>query len=251
MHSNKFTLTIPCVGTDSIWSTIEVLFLQNNYFTGAWLEQPLFEVSSLHALDMSNTLLSGSISSEWLVNADEIQVLHLNNNGLVGSIPSNVPTKPRLLSIILASNCFSGTLSEAICSAGSLTQVIFDGLHSSPMCVTHAIAGLKSSGIILPNCVYGVIPSCVFELENLTVLHLGANNLNGLIAGVTQLSEKLSELVLARNQLTGKIPPAIWQSNVTMLDMSLNQFQGTIPSNALIQGAIQGNLTVSLNVNQL
>ena len=100
--------------------------------------------------------------------------------------------------LTLSKNCFTGTLpSNTLCTLIAMEELLFDGLHSSSVCVTRALPVLPNTGYIIPNAVYGSIPSCLFQLPNLLLLHLGSNSLSGSISDDIILSSSLQALVLS------------------------------------------------------
>ena len=247
LHDNLLTGTLP---TTLTWSRIQVLYFYNNILSGHWFEYSQY-FPILQAIDVSNNILSGSISNEWFSNMTLLKSITLNNNQFTGSFPSTMFANKNLTSIVLAANCFSGTLPDTICSSIMLTQVIFDGLHSASNCIKHAIHMIPDSGIVVQNSVSGTIPSCLLQLQSLSVLHLGGNSFSGSIPNVP-LSSKLTDLILSSNVLTGSVPSYLWHSNVTSLDLSFNRLQGTPPSDMLPHAQLSNtnNVTVKLDNNQ-
>ena len=88
-----------------------------------------------------------------------------------------------------------------------------------------------------------------YSIENTTYLNYSSNQLTGSIPPEIWNLTNLEYLFLKDNQLTGSIPPKIWNlTNLNELDLSNNQLTGYIPSQT-------GNLTnlesLYLNNNQL
>ena len=233
------------------WKILQLIYVYNNLLTsGTWFTQPQ-HIPFLQTLDMSNNILTGSIVDNWFINSTFLQSLNLNTNGITGSLPSSLFINKRVLSsVILSANCFSGTLPPTICDTTTITQLIFDGLHSQSICTTKAISFIPNGGIIINNGVYGTLSSCLFQLPYMRALHLGGNSFSGTLPNI-RLSDSLEELILSSNILTGLIPMNLWNSNLTNVDLSLNRLQGTLPSNMLPLLNNGVNVSVKLNVNQL
>ena len=266
VHNNQLTGSIPLfINNPEI--TLINFNIQNNYFTGKILNSLNFSICrqfitssnllhgkfpliddgtilfpKLEFLDLSGNMFSGSLPSDSLFGNNSLQVLYINENQFTGNIPSSLFVSDSLAFAVLSLNCFSGTLPTEICHAKSLQQLIFDGLHSASSCVTKAIPFVEQSGLVVFGGVHGHVPSCLFELPYLLVLHLGGNSLSGTIADVDKqningkrntYSMSLVEFVVSGNRISGTIPDMLWNSNITSLDLSLNHFHGTIPNNIL------------------
>jgi hypothetical protein len=215
----------------------------------------------LQAIDVSNNAFTGSISEDVFSNSSSLQMVNLNNNAFQGTFPTTLFSHSELLSVVLASNCFHGSLPDTICNNAGLEQLILDGLHSDPSCTTRAIQRLSSSGLKAHHAVTGKLPACLLQLGNLSLLHVGGNSLSGPIPNV-ELSSSLTELVLSSNKFTGSVPMHIWRSNLSNLDLSFNHLQGTMPSDMLPIAHIlskdetfgnmnSSDVVVKLQVNQL
>jgi Leucine-rich repeat (LRR) protein len=228
---------------------LTIFYASNNFLTGTLSGLPPF--LRLTAFDVSDNMYSGSLPNDLFANSSRLQIVNLNNNALSGSIPASLFHSKGLLSVVLAVNCFTGSIPSNICDSFNLIQLILDGLHAAPYCTTRAIPGWSRSGLISTNDVSGTIPRCLFQLLGLSVLHLGGNSFSGTIPDLP-LPSKLNELVLASNELVGTIPSHIWYSNLTILDLSLNRLQGIIPLDMLPQAQLfPENASIQLNVNQI
>ncbi len=74
-------------------------------------------------------------------------------------------------------NCFEEQLSHGICNARQVEVLSLNGLRAAEGCDGRVEVPL--SGVALFNTVGGTIPSCVWALRNLSVLHLTGNGLSG------------------------------------------------------------------------
>ena len=88
-----------------------------------------------------------------------------------------------------------------------------------------------------------------YSIENTTYLNYSSNQLTGSIPPEIWNLTNLDYLFLKDNQLTGSIPPKIWNlTNLNELDLSNNQLTGSIPPEIWYLT----NLTfIRLNNNQL
>lgn len=224
-------------------------------------------VNSLRNLDLSNNELTSSIPPQIGL-LSQLHILSLSSNQLTGVMPSELfQSMPQLQVLSLSLNCFDITsLSTDICNASALTTLIFDGLAAAPACRGHSsLGGLSSlSSALLGSAgsssytLYGnelssltTIPYCLLTMPHLTSLHLSGNGLFGNLneyLTYSSISPNLTDLVLSHNYLSGPIPEAL-QSRSTWktLDLSFNEFSGTLESDM----TLQSDAILSLQVNRL
>ncbi|KAK4476789.1 hypothetical protein RD792_015949 [Penstemon davidsonii] len=134
---------------------------------------------------------------------------------------------------ILVGCGFSGRIPPSI---GSLQQLIYLSLNS--------------------NNFVGDIPASIGNLSNLYWLDLADNRLSGTIPVSSGSSPGLDMLLhakhfhLGRNQLSGAIPPQLFNSNMTLIHLLLegNQLTGRIPSTI---GLVETLQIVRLDRNSL
>jgi hypothetical protein len=235
---------------------LTVPYMYNNFFYGML---KVYFPTSLEAIDVSNNILSGAISESVFSNSSSLEVVNLNNNVFDGSIPTSLFRSTNLLSMVLASNCFEGTLPDTICGCSSLQQLILDGLHSATSCDSKVIPGLLGAVFSSPHQVHGKLPACLFQLQNLSLLHMGGNSFSGSIPHLSA-DHSLVELVLSSNTFTEHVPSSVWNSNITTLDLSFNRLQGILPFNMLYKvhnpatlnqnNTSNSSVVIKLNVNQ-
>ncbi|KAH3732516.1 Protein kinase domain [Pelomyxa schiedti] len=99
---NFLTGTLP---TELFTQKIAYMYLNHNYFSGSLPDVAPSTKTTL--INLSNNLLSGSIPQSF-INATRLKQLYLAFNSFVGEVP--VPNSPRLHTIDLSSNMFSGTI---------------------------------------------------------------------------------------------------------------------------------------------
>ncbi|MFQ6669614.1 hypothetical protein Gotur_034803 [Gossypium turneri] len=153
-------------------------------------------------VNLSYNQLAGGIS--YLNVRDSVD---LSSNRFIGPLPRVFPT---LRFLILSNNLFSGSLFELVCHSSSRErmEVLF----------------------IDKNLLTGEIPDCWNQLESLTFLNLGNNNLTGKIPPSLGRTG-LDWLNLRNNSMFGELPSTLQNlTNLRILDLSENHFSGNIPT---------------------
>ncbi len=74
--------------------------------------------------------MSGSLNA--LSTLTNLNCLDASDNTFSGTIPDSLYNLTRLNTIVLSKNCFEGEISPLICNLNALTDLIFNGLASSP-----------------------------------------------------------------------------------------------------------------------
>ncbi|TYI58328.1 hypothetical protein E1A91_D11G349200v1, partial [Gossypium mustelinum] len=169
-------------------------------------------------LNLSSNQLTGEIS---YLNVGDI--VDLSSNSFTGPLP-RVLSSLRIL--FLSNNSFSGSLHQLICNP-SLTGMI--------------------TLYIDTNLLNGEIPDCWNHWDVLAYLNLGNNNLTGKIP-LTLGQTNPSTLNLRNNRMFGELPPTMQNStNLIMLDLSENHFNGSVP--AWIGDKLSNLVVLSLRSN--
>jgi hypothetical protein len=119
-------------------------------------------------------------------------------------------------------NCFKKELPWSICDAKQVEVLSLNGLLAAEGCRDSVV--LPLSGVTLFNTIGGSVPSCIWSLRNLSVLHLTGNGLTGELIPFLPTISQLSDLSLSHNQLGSTIPVDILR--IANLDLSYNQFDG-------------------------
>lgn len=183
------------------------IFLSNNNLTGRVPSLGKFE--KLQQLYLAGNQLSGHIPRE-LGGMRKLQKLSFARNQLKGSIPGDL-CKGGLRSVSLAYNRLNGTISE---------EVIWNCTALQKLNLGH-------------NFLTGEIPPAPLMQDTsfrLKQLRLNDNQLEGPIPSLEKL-EKLVELSLAGNKLTGSIRAlALGMPSLQTLDLSRNLLEGVIPN---------------------
>jgi Leucine-rich repeat (LRR) protein len=211
----------------------------------------------LQVVVVSNNSLTGPLDDVFAASSASGLILNAAYNAFSGTLPVASLRTGLYKSLILTSNCLSGTLpGDALCANGNLTELILSGLHSAASCRYDVFPTLDKLGVyssyVETSAVGGTVPSCVFDgLSQLTYLALSGNALTGALPGEVRLPETLQGLDLSHNQLTGTIAAGIVAANLTLLDLSFNRLSGTISAQASDVYVRNPAARVSLEVNEL
>ncbi|XP_015897216.1 receptor-like protein 6 [Ziziphus jujuba] len=192
-------------------------------FSGIFPEE-IFQVPTLHALDMSqNELLEGSLPN-FLPN-NSIESIVISDTKFSGRLPISIGNLRNLSRLELANCEFNGTLPN---SMAELTQLVYVDLSS--------------------NKFTGSIPSFSMS-KNLTKINLSHNDLSG--ATTSAHWEGLLYLVdvdLSYNSLNGSIPPSLFSlPSLQNIQLSCNKFNGLVPEFPNAPSMILDTLNLSHN----
>ncbi|KAL7193774.1 hypothetical protein ACSBR2_025407 [Camellia fascicularis] len=167
-------------------------------------------VTSLHLGNMGlrgtrGSNLNGNIPST-IGEIERLQRLHLSANNFHRSIPSEIFLLRNLGEIYLQENKLSGSIPSCIIKICSLQ-----------------VMDISSNKLTL-------IPSSLWNLENLRLSNLSFNSLNGSLDPHKAL-KVLESMDLSWNRISGSIPRIIGSfQSLTSLNLSRNSFSGPIPN---------------------
>jgi Leucine-rich repeat (LRR) protein len=180
--------------------------------------------------------------------------LDLSYNQLQGPIPSSLSGLVGLIELSLKSNRLSGPVPSQLSSLSNLESLKLDsnGL-SGP--IPPVLGSLRQLATLLlsNNQLNGSIPPELGNLTMLSWLELANNSLSGPIpSGLARAASfvKYFDLALNDNQLSGRIPPELFQPGASWGDLNLssNALSGPIPPEI---GNIQTLSDLSLSSNNL
>jgi hypothetical protein len=200
---------------------IQFIDISLNELTGS-VPSCVSELTNLRSLNLSHNFLSESIDDLFTATNSSIQSVDLSDNRLSGPLPATLFSQPSLQTVLLFDNCFSGSIPSSICKNSNIQSLFLDSLTSN--CDRKLLFGVS-----VPNrLMVGSIPSCIWRLRSLTLLHMAGNGIGGSLSEIPTDS-KLSVLVLASNALTGPIPESMQTSpHLTQLDLSANRLSGVL-----------------------
>jgi hypothetical protein len=217
LSKNKFSGEIP--PTIQMLSVLSTVFLQDNSFIGDPSKILSSKQSFLQTIDISNNQFSGTISPAFF-------------------------KLPLLNTLAAVKNCFHGTLPAEICHSETLSTLVFDGLSSSKACIRR----IPYTKTYLTTNMEGTIPSCIFNMSQLRLLHLSGNGLEGPLAEEIRSDSKLTVLSLSHNQLTGTISRQLQTKKFAYLDLSYNRLSGYCDEMSVTEYHSNSSLDLDLDV---
>ena len=138
----------------------------------------------------NNQLITGSLDSLFNKNTSyTLEYVVFFSMSLHGTLPDKLFQLPALKTLVLSSNCITGSIPTSICSS-NVQYLILDGIGASSNCQK------------MKNALAGTIPSCMLSSTNMTTLQLSGNGLYGSIPDMG-LGSLLQQLNFASNLLTG------------------------------------------------
>ncbi|PIA36984.1 hypothetical protein AQUCO_03100020v1, partial [Aquilegia coerulea] len=234
-------------------STIVIFSITDNHFSGNLPSEIGFMLPNIQLFYFGKNQFSGPIPSS-LFNVSTIQRVDIASNQFTGKVPLNIGNLKGLTDLLLEYNNLgsgkSGDLdfftSLANCSylkSLTISHNQFGG--TLPHSIGNFSNQLRQLDLSL-NQISGSIPSEIGNLQNLTLLNLNDNHLTGSIPMSIGNLQKLQILVLNSNQLLGRLPSSIRNmSELFLLDLSNNSLEGSIASS--FENRILQRLDLSYN----
>ncbi|KAM7515062.1 hypothetical protein LguiA_004645 [Lonicera macranthoides] len=284
---------------------LEILNLGQNSLTGL-IPFEIFNISTIIVIYLSFNHFSGHLPSSMGLWTPNLEGLYLSDNSLSGSIPSSISNASKLTSLAIVSNSFIGFIPNTLgnlrdlrylfLGKNNLTREVstqklrfFNSLSNCKNLVFLAISENQLNGILpasvanlstslryfkaytskikgqIPmgignlsgllainlnsNELTGFIPSTLGRLKNLEQLRLNDNDLKGSIPNDLCRLERLGELFLSDNKLDGPIPSCFGElSSMFRLSLGSNNLISTIPSTLW---SLEGLLYLNFSTNSL
>uniref|UniRef100_A0A453DWZ1 non-specific serine/threonine protein kinase n=1 Tax=Aegilops tauschii subsp. strangulata TaxID=200361 RepID=A0A453DWZ1_AEGTS len=244
-------------------TTLQQLYLDDTRISGS-IPADIGNLVGLNVVLIANTSISGVIPDS-IGKLENLIELGLYNNTLSGLVPSSLGNLSQLNRFYAYNNNLEGPIPASMGELKNLFVLDLSKNHQLNGSIPREIFKLSSLSWYLDlsyNSFSGPIPNDVGSLANLNILILAGNQLSGKIPDSIQNMNKLSgdipdalasignlqELYLAHNNLTGSIPVGL--QNLTLLfklDVSFNNLQGEVPNEGVFRNITY--LAVDGNVN--
>ena len=218
-----------CQALSSSLSNLSVLSMSNCYLSGP-LNSSLSKLQFLSVFRLNNNPLNAPVP-EFFANFTNLTYLGLSSCGLNGAFPENVFQVPSLQTLDLSYNeLLQGSLPEFLPN-GSLRSLLLSGTKFSGA-LLDSIGNLAMlSRIDLFGCNFsGSIPNSMGNLTQLVYLDMSSNKFNGQFPSFT-MAKNLTEINLSHNDLEGSINSTQWEELIKLvnLDLDNNSIEGSIP----------------------
>ncbi|XP_057732393.1 receptor-like protein EIX2 isoform X2 [Arachis stenosperma] len=250
-------------------SSLSILDLSGNYLTSQTIFHWVFNfTSNLQVLDLSDNILRGTFPDDFGSIMHSLESIKLSYNNLEGPVPKSLGNICTLQSFSAFNNNLTGDLSSFIhnssrCTSSSLQSVDLsrNKIHGMSPDISN-ISSLKELWLS-DNELHGEIPTSLGLLTELEYLFLDGNSLEGVIteSHFTNLSKlkyfdiagssltikisarwvppfQIQSLIIPGNNLTGTIPNLPIELSYPEIDLTSNQFEGSIPQFWLHAGAL-------------
>jgi len=271
-HMN-ITQTIPPFICDELKSLTHVDF-STNFIPGDF-PTLFYNCSKLVYLDLSLNNFDGIIPNDIGNLSTSLQYLNLGSTNFHGGVPDGIGKLKELRELRIQYCLLNGTVSDEV---GELLNLEYLDLSSNTMFpswklplsltklnklkVLYAYGSNLIGGIpekigdmvslekldMRGNGLTGEIPEKIGDMVSLERLDMSGNGLTGEIPSGLFMLKNLSELILFNNKLSGEIPSLVEALNLTLLDLSRNNFEGKIPEDF---GKLQKLTWLGLSLNSL
>ncbi|XP_038689251.1 probable LRR receptor-like serine/threonine-protein kinase At3g47570 [Tripterygium wilfordii] len=231
-------------------TTIEVLGLSSNFFTGE-LPSSIANLSvRLKELSFGGNLLHGNIPV-GIGNLVDLTGLGFEKNNLGGSIPEGIGHLHKLEGLFLFSNRFSGLIPSSLSNLTKLAKLYMDDnrLEGSIPASLGKCTRLQDV-YFSRNYLSGTIPKQILGLPSLSIaLDMSYNSLIGSLPLEVGNLNNLMELDVSHNRLSGRIPSTLSScTSLEHLHLEGNTFDGTIPQSL---ETLKGLVYLDLSQNNL
>jgi Leucine-rich repeat (LRR) protein len=175
--------------------------------------------------------------------------VQLGGNQLTGSFPTEIYFLPKLVHLKLYTNSLSFSF-EGIENAKNLKTL---GIDNTGLTSLHGIGRARSLEElnVAFNKLSGPIPEEFSRLVNLRVLDISRNNLNGYLPYWLRSLVSLSTFSASYNKFTGPIYDFGSLGELVYLDLSHNQFSGSVPGTLFQKASRDEKLVADLSSNLL
>ncbi|KAJ4841086.1 hypothetical protein Tsubulata_030205 [Turnera subulata] len=156
--------------------------------------------------------------------SERVTELNISGMGLVGTIPPHLGNLSFLWLVDFRSNQFHGYIPPELANLRRMKYLLFSSNN-----FTGKYTLLKS---VPEELIFqGTIPYGIFNMSSLIAIGFVYNTVYGTLPeNICDNLPNLVELLLSKNQLSGRIPSGIWKCRkLQALALSYNHFEGAIP----------------------
>ncbi|KAG5558586.1 hypothetical protein RHGRI_008510 [Rhododendron griersonianum] len=229
LGSGGFEGPIPS-GLQNLTSLI-TLDLSGNFDFNSSIPNWIYSFRYLEVLNLRSTLLHGTLSSS-IENLTSLVSLDLSDIELRGRVPREMGNLCNLRTLLMSYSKVEGDISELFeslsgCNSYTLVSLQCDGCQLSGH-LTNQLEQFKSLKVLHLG---GEIPDCWQNWPNLKVIKLGNNHLSGNIPSSLGFLPRLESLHLRNNSLSGEVPLGLENcTQLVTMDLGLNLIVGSFPT---------------------
>lgn len=207
-NSNRLTGVVPPeIGS---LKNLSFLDLSSNRLSGA-IPEALTDCSNLTFLDLHDNDIGGTLPNSLFDGLVSLQYIDISGNSIDGNLPPNIGLLNSLTKLILSGNRLSGQIPPGI---GSCSRLQLLDLSN--------------------NQLSGEIPGSIGKIMSLDIaVNLSSNDLSGPIPKEFAELFRLGVLDLSHNRLMGDLQPLAALENLVALNLSFNNFSGSIPNSPI------------------
>ncbi|KAL0326067.1 UNVERIFIED_CONTAM: Receptor-like protein kinase [Sesamum radiatum] len=211
-------------------SSLTRLRLGSNMLDGE-IPSEIGMLGNLRFLELSENQFTGKIPPD-IGNCKQLEMVDLHGNKLQGVIPLSFVSLLQVNVLDLSMNQISGNIPESMGNLTSLNKLVLSGNKISGS-IPRSLGRCKNLQLldVSSNSLSGSIPEEIGDLQELDILlNLSANCLTGPIPESFSNFSKLDNMDISHNMLVGSLQVLSNLDNLVSLNVSYNNFSGSIPN---------------------
>lgn len=219
-----------CAPSETTLPNLKYLLLSNNRIAGK-LPEWLGMVKNLTEFSLDFNLLEGNIP-DYLGTLQNLTNIGLSGNKLQGTLPESIGGLSQLSVLDVSSNQLTGILKEAHFGKLRKLKILRLSSNSFTLNVTSTwLPPFQIRNLDMGSCKLGpLFPAWLQSQKGLRFLDISNASISDFIpTWFWDISSNLSLLNVSVNQLKGQIPTPFEVSPSADVDLSSNQFTGSIP----------------------